>query len=446
MLYINHIRSLKSSFNIAFWMSVWSLKSNIAKLKYIKMKHPKLDELFSDLTIIKKVNDALAQMKIETSFEVTEFGKPLTFSDDVISLMYLIIFCENVHFVPGRKPAIGIAAGDYVEHENKKYMCASSGVMSANLFTLHLTRQFEQLMNNWLEVKDEVEAKLQKNKEALPQLSKPLSVFSSNVGFSDISTPSPVFIQALEAIQDELNGLIKEEIIEDIHYLINTCKEFCHIGESLDRIRNLAGSKSFAFVYTKNGGLELSGPSASGGMSWLQSNSSEIIDAAPNKNGLSFFMLHSHKLSPKFNVIGRGTTPEKSIKFIIPPGIVEQLQSIIDNSKSLIDLWKTCEPNLELSDEENQTRFINWANAVHKTLYTSEVVNIIRSRIHVNVIGIQLDLTEPNQKTVYLRPVTTESFWNSTKKIEASEIEHFEVENFCIAYSDGYASLEIPSV
>ncbi|MFA7285385.1 MAG: hypothetical protein WC011_00855 [Candidatus Paceibacterota bacterium] len=413
------------------------------------MKHPKLDELFSDLTIIKKVNDALAQMKSETSFEVAEFGEPLTFPDDVISLMYLIIFCENVHFIPGRKPAIGIAAGDYVEHENKKYMYASSGVMNPNLFTLHLAREFEQLMNNWLEVKDEVEARLQKNKVALPQLSSessPFRNFSSNVGFSHIGTPSLAFIQALEGIREKLNGLIKKERMEDIDYLISTCKEFCNIGESLDRIRNLAGAKSFAFVNTKNGGLELSGPSASGGMSWLQSSSSEIIDAVPHKNSLSFFMMHSHKIFPQVNVIGSGTIPEKSIKFIIPPGIVEQLQSIIDNSESLRDLWKTCEPNFELSDEENKTRFINWAKAVHKTLYTSEVVNIIRSRVHVNVIGIQLDLTEPNQKTVYLRPVTTESFWNSVDKIETSEIENFDVANFWIECADGYVSPEIPLV
>jgi|GEM_PF-4438782 len=139
-------------------------------------------------------------------YEETKMGPPLIFQDQIIFDLYLFILLINTHFVPTRRPAIGMCTGDYVDDKDKKYIYGYEDVALTNAISLHLARQYESLMNQWFVVKDKVYRNLkivtdfvEKDEPVFfKEWDLGIENFIDHTGFTSTDTPCKKYLDSLK--------------------------------------------------------------------------------------------------------------------------------------------------------------------------------------------------------------------------------------------------------
>lgn len=397
--------------------------------------------------LIKRLDESKESMTMSPPlYEKAEVTEPIILSDDVSFDLYRFITLTNSHFIPNRKPGIGLCTGDYLKHDNKDYITGILGVAYSNSFVLHIARNYEQTMEEWVKIQNETIEIFKKvsdfaeenSPEIFIKLKLDENYYKDHVGWSSIPTPSKEYMNKFKELIDEYTRLKKyPEIIEICQKLINDCQKFTSLGEKFDEIRSLSGAKSVpSFREDK---ITLNSPSASGGSSWFQLSSSEIIDAVPNENNLFFYAAHSNKLSHNIVGIGGGKSVDKSITFIVPSGLLQKIQEVVDKYSDLVQSWEEYKFNPMDTVEVSWKKSSEWKNLVNEKIKI-EVIEIIKESINEEVIGIQCDISK-SPKSCYLRPVITETY--ARKNIDLMNEKGFLnmtslYEKFLMDGSDGY--------
>lgn len=367
--------------------------------------------------LIKRLDESKNEVKIGSPlYQKAEVAEPIILKDDVALDLYRFITLLNGHFIPNRKPGIGLCTGEYVSHEGKDYIAGLLGVAYSNSLVLHMARNYEHTIEEWEKVKTEtieifkkVSNFVQENSpEIFTKLKLEDNYYRDGVGFTSISTPSEGYLKKFEGVITEYTEKQQfPEIVEVCQKLVNDCKNFTSLGKSFDKMRDIADAKSVPQF--KEDKITLNSPAASGGSSWFQTSSSEIIDSVPNTNNLFFYASHAGKLqNMNIMAIGGGSSVEKSITFIVPGDILPKIQEIVDKHSDLIQSWEKYKFNPTDTTEVSEKNSAEWKDLVNEKIKT-EAIEIIRESINDEILGIQCDISECPE-ICYLRPVITETY------------------------------------
>lgn len=259
-------------------------------------------------------------------YQKAEVAEPIVIKDNAAIDLFRFITMFNGHFVPNRKPGIGLCTGDYVLHADKNYITGLLGVAQTNSFVIHIARSYEQTID-------------------------------ARKGF------------------------------EKIRPIINVKSVPCFESDK----------------------ITLNAPTASGGSSWIQISSSKIIDSVPTPNNLLFYASHAGKLPiANMSTIGGGLSVEKSITFIVPGGLLQKIQKIVDKHTDLVQIWEEYKFDPKATIEENKKRSFDWNCLINERIKI-EAIKEIKKSINNEVLGIQCDISNCPE-ICRLRPVITEAY------------------------------------
>jgi hypothetical protein len=367
-------------------------------------------------------------------------GHPVVMKDEILIKLFKLIFLEGSHFIPSGKPGVGMSIGDYLEHEGKDYMTLKDNVSLKNKFMLFLSRMYEKKMYEWIQLRTDVLEKLQIVNSFLEKEAIDLLRLGDYVGFSLVNTPSSDLLLSIKSLQD--NNIIQENknIFEILKQLEEIIAPFVGIAEKFSGFRSLVGSKGFPSY--KESFITMNSPSSSGDSSWFLMPYEELDASILEEDNFFFHVGHASKITDSnISFLGGGSRNDRSITLILPKGILFEIQKFLDNLDSELSIfWQECCP---LDTDPKDTLFEKYHKWNEKTqpLLDEQIEWLVSKAIKEQVVGTQLDLTEDTGKTIFLRPVISQSYFNLEKDNIETNNENYDylLEDLVIETNEGYA-------
>lgn len=354
---------------------------------------------------------------IGNPFDSVKAGSPLVVKDDIALRFYEALLLSNTHFVPGKKPAIGMAIGNLITGKGEKeFITINSHVMFTNIAYLHMSRIYESRLVAWKAIKEKMHEHLIKFLELLKGSYEhygariPLNKFYAAYGSLHTDLPDPDFISNLKMIlgeikqqgSDPMNGAFYEIGAT----VVSLCEPFITLAKEIYELRSVFNNKGHLMFHDEH--LGMSAPSFSGEASWVQLTSDDIAVALPSSNNLSLLTIHAGKSPVGISKTGVDTTFDKSISFLVPLGALYKLQRLVDSKSGLVNTWDkfSCLP----ADTQWQikTKVNSWWKLVHDALL-KDVKDIIIETVHGNILGLQLDMSSEDGQVI-VRPVVCQTF------------------------------------
>jgi hypothetical protein len=395
---------------------------------------------------------AKGSSKLGEPYKQAFVGEPLVIEDNVLQSLYEMIFIVNTDYIPGKLPAIGLLIGDYYTHEGKETITGNYSVATLNMAYLHAGRCMEEEFIAWEKIHDTVKENLVTLCNLLekdvnrPSVGEQLNAeLYDYVGFTSTGFPSLKFIKMLQSVISDYSASEEENIAILAQSIVNQCQPFSQIAKEIEQLRNKIGCKGV--LGYKNGKLYSTTPAYSGGASWFQLTSNDLYHAVPSHNNLFFFAAHANKLSGLGSAMGGGLKPEKSISFIIPEGIAENIQKEIDSNENLITLWNQGTMQVLKTDTDKTMckKANDWFFLVQQQI-TEIARSLLKEKIHACVLGLQFDISD-SSGNAYLRPVITRSYAVANEDLfKELQIETIDagIEKFFGEVSDGYFEFKLP--
>ncbi len=366
-------------------------------------------------SLVDKLNKSKEKIKgIATPFETVVLGAPFILKDELALGLYETILLAGTHFVPGKKPFVGMNIGGFIEADKVKekdqmYLSLDGNCMFVNAAFLHMARMYEKKLTDWAKL----DKKVQKTSLKLYDLlSKKKKIFAKEFlkssyfaacGLDYISAPAPEFVEKLKDLVEDLqrDTVANEEVISLAGSIIEQCTPFTTIGKEMLALRHILGNKGHLVNHESYFGM--SSPAHSVGAAWLQSVSDDIIDAVPNPNCKKSSVV---SLMPV-------TTAEKNITFLINPTTLAKLQKVVDKNADLKNMWPKYMYKPGASKKEVIIQADSWLRLVHTYFAAEEETkSIIKDAVDNHILGLQLDLSDKEGKGI-LRPVVTETYFNA---------------------------------
>jgi hypothetical protein len=383
-------------------------------------------------------------------FQTVVVGSPLVIEDAIALRLYEAILLTNTHFVPDRKPAIGMAVGDFIKNTagDKDFITVAVGTIFTNVAFLHMGRNCEVKLVAWDGIEKEVHENYYKLLEMVkvnrPAFIKKFSLadsFHDACGLQYVNTPSQSFVENLKKMINELGrGRSAEEMINTATALIETCSPFTSVADEMYALRGVYGNKGHLVFHDTY--FSMSNPSSSGDASWFQTTNDDLKAAIPGYNNLFFIAMHAGKVNSNIAAVGSGTTVEKSITFLVPPSVLTKLQKIVNDKVELKNQWEKFAYVSGEASEEVTKKASNWWDLTHRAFLVDErTKNIIREVVTQGVLGLQLDISDKDGKAV-LRPVISKTYLDENLsillQIDVSEPVMAPFEKLVSEFNDGY--------
>jgi hypothetical protein len=387
--------------------------------------------------------------KIADPFTEVSAGSPLVIKDDIALRLFEYMTLLNGHYVPGRLPASGMAIGDFIIHEEVSYITVNLSVIFLNNAYLHITRDYENTLVSWEEVRQQVYddlttlAKLVEKEypEYMDQVE--LKNFHAACGLQYSSLPAKDFIDGLELLVKKMRFKRREsskQITTLANAIIKACMPFVTVAPALYKLRGVFGNKGH-LTYRGNR-LGMSSPSFSGGSSWVHRVADNIGAIIPGQNNL--FMQAAHSGKANTGAIGSGSDVARSISFLVTPDTITKIQMLVNARPELAKKWEEF-AYIAGEDEKTITKKVDdWIKLIYSTI-GADAKSIISEAVHGAVLGIQLDMSDINGKAI-LRPVISQTYLELSKNVLAERMIAAPVDagfnDLLLELPDGYGKGE----
>ena len=379
----------------------------------------------------------------------------LVLPDEVAKRYYEVMYVYNTHFVPNGLPGVGMATGDFIEHEGKTFMTLDSNVFFGNMEALHLFRQHEPKFREWHEkrvacaqkVKDLTSAifdikglvkRTGKGGFWLDFMKKVETWNVTSAGWNRIGTPHPDFVDALSTAAAKLKTLKKKgtrsaaRMAADLEAELRPFSDF---AKTMWAIRKKANHKGIPFI--DGDMLALSSPTYSGLASLHNKNADDdLMGAMPNRT--DFFMVSGQTSYAQVQHFGGGKVQGENFVMLVPKTpYFKTVQNRIGADESFMEAWRKV-----IEIEDGSEAMFEWL-AKTQAVKGEAVKEIVPGLIAERVLGINMNLNdEPG--TALLRPIIAESALKGNEEFLAASnirIIRKEVETVLVRTSTGYGSL-----
>lgn len=361
--------------------------------------------------------------------------------DDVVARgMCQFLYQINTHVVPSGLPGIGLATGDRVEHEGKKYLFGYAGVAAANAFAVYLFRPNERLYLEWQRSARTITASFKVFLEHLKTLDKDLfgidylrtfKGFHSVVGWSRFSAPPPTALQALGEVLSVLQKMHKRRLATEAERFIKLLEPFSVFEKAMNDIRERTDSKGYPLPSDEY--ISFNTPAASGGASWFNTSPTDnILHAVPSKNNLSILFIQVGKTGVAAH-FGQGSTPGKFWTILPSLRILKSIQKSVDADAAAVAKWRACQ------DAASEKGFGEWESACypHKIAALKQEIPAF---IENNVLGLEAEVSREDP-LIFVRPIVSKTLLEKSAIPQGIGIEILPLEQFLLDVGDGFARL-----
>ena len=237
----------------------------------------------------------------------------------------------------------------------------------------------------------------------------------SFVGWYDVGTPAPAFIDTLRSFSETMKRRKKKgmyALAREAFAIAQELAPYTIFQEIMIGIRRDTGHKGFPRI--NNGMLLFSTPAASGGATMHNYNpADDFTEAMPSRNDLFIIAIQAGNLGGRMIHIGAGSRSGEHYFMLLPRSpFFSRVQAEVDDSQELNDLWKK---TVCSSDDINEvTNASEWSGAT-ADIKRQVLEDVVPQLIEERAIGWHIDMNT-EKGTALMRPVVSEAHYEKERE------------------------------